>query len=202
MRPHLFKLASLAALLIALVVGGLLATGAQAARDDLRERGKLTFDVSENMAPLPQGRFAFDEEPVHPDGLPAYGNSFITMGYIYPAGTLDGGVSGVKPDGSPEFPNKVIGEWICRGWFIGDGARTKSGPMVVTTQIFNFGREYGNATLVTDGYELADVGKVIERAITGGTGPYRLARGEARQTLLGLNATEGVKLRLEVNVDR
>jgi hypothetical protein len=33
-------------------------------------------------------RFAFDEAPVHEDGLPAYDNSFITQGYTYEYGTL------------------------------------------------------------------------------------------------------------------
>ena len=47
---------------------------------------------------------------------------------------------------------------------------------------------------VLESYELADVGIAIERAITGGTGPYAGARGEAEQTFLGFNATEGVNL--------
>jgi hypothetical protein len=29
--------------------------------------------------------------------MPAYGNAFITQGYIYPAGTLEGGVEGTLP---------------------------------------------------------------------------------------------------------
>jgi hypothetical protein len=47
---------------------------------------------------------------------------------------------------------------------------------------------------VLEGYERADVGIAIERTITGGTGPYAGARGEAEQTFLGFTATEGVNL--------
>lgn len=200
MSHRFIKLATLFAFLFTVLIGGLAVTGVEAAKDDKQRKQPFVFDISENMAPLPKGRFAFQAEPVHPDGLPAYGNPFITMGYIYPAGTLDGGKGGVNADGSPEFPEKVIGEWVCRGWFVGDGGKTQSGPMVVTTQIFNFGKEYGETMLVMDGYELADVDKPIKRAITGGTGRYQQARGQATQTLLGLNETQGVMLRLEVTI--
>jgi hypothetical protein len=108
----------------------------------------------------------------------------------------------VKEDGTvaPEFPDKVIGEWTCRGWFIGNGAKTVTGPWVITTQFYNCGDEYGDVTLVTEGYEIADLNEAIERAITGGTGRYKAARGEEDQTLLGFNASEGVNLRFELSV--
>jgi hypothetical protein len=154
--------------------------------------GVLRVDVAENM-----GYFAWDPDLTYDDGMPAYGNSFITRGYIYPAGTLTES-NGVNADGSPEFPDQVLGEWVCRGWFVGEGARTTGGPMVVTTQLYNFGDELGTAMIVTDGYELADVGVQIARAITGGTGQFVGAAGEARQTFLGFNASEGVNLQLEL----
>ena len=75
-------------------------------------REQLQFDVAESGP-----RFVFDEAPILESGLPAYGNSFVTQGFIYPHGTLDG-TNGVFADGSPEFPDKVIGEWTCRGFFI------------------------------------------------------------------------------------
>jgi hypothetical protein len=157
--------------------------------------GTIAFDVSEDMT-----RFAFAAEPVHDDGMPAHGNPFITQGYIYPAGTLDG-ANGVNPDGSPEFPDKVLGEWTCYGYFVGEAAHAKTGPMVITTQIYNFGEELGEATLVTNGYELADVEVPVLRAITGGTGPFQAARGQAEQQFLGFNATEGVVLTYELQVE-
>ena len=157
--------------------------------------GVLRFDVAENM-----NNFAWDPDLTYDDGMPAYGNSFITRGYIYPAGTLSES-NGVNADGSPEFPDQVLGEWVCRGWFVGEGARTASGPMVITTQLYNFGGELGTAMIVSDGYELADVGVEIARAITGGTGRFVGASGEARQTFLGFNASEGVNLQYELALE-
>ena len=91
---------------------------------------------------------------------------------------------------------------------IGNGAETTSGPWVITTQLYDFYKEPGFAdgkqstrtNLVTDGYELADIGIEATRAITGGTGRFKKARGEARQTLLGFNASEGVNLRYRIRV--
>jgi hypothetical protein len=156
--------------------------------------GQLRFDVAEDMT-----KFAVAPAPRDDDGLPVYGNAFVTQGYIYPYGTLSGG-NGVLADGSPEFPDKVLGKWVCRGWFVGDFATTTTGEIVVTTQVYTFGSGFDTAMLVTDGFELADVDKQIERAITGGTGPYANAGGEGRQILLGLNASEGVNLRYELDV--
>ncbi len=59
--------------------------------------------------------------------MPAYGNSFVTRGYIYPEGTLDDS-SGVLPNGEPEFLDQVIGEWSCRGWFVGDAHILRMDP--------------------------------------------------------------------------
>ena len=171
-----------------------------AANAAMAQRGTTTvleFDVAEDMT-----RFVFDKDVTHPDGMPKHGSAFITQGYIYPKGTLSCGeqCTGVNPDGSPQFPEKVLGEWTCRGYFVGEGAAAKTGPMVITTQLYNFGAELGNETLVSEGYELADVGVAIERAITGGTGTYRNARGDGEQTMLGFNATEGVSLRMKLDV--
>ncbi len=157
--------------------------------------GMLRFDISENAL-----MFVFDPDLVHEDGLPAYGATFITRAYIYPAGTLTAD-NGVNADGSPEFPDQVLGIWICRGWFVGDGMRTTTGAMLATSQIYDFGNVLGAATLTSDGHELADVGVAISRAVTGGTGPFMGARGEARQTLIGLNATEGVNLQIELEYE-
>ncbi len=161
------------------------------------QRTHLKFDVAEDMT-----RFAFDESKTFEDGLPAHGSSFITQGYIYEYGTLSDS-NGVLPDGSPEFPDKVIGSWVCRGWFVGDAAHATEGVWVVTTQILNFGEEYGRTTIITEGYESAVFGESLARAITGGTGEYVGAKGEANQVLLGFNeGTEGVNLRFELDVTR
>jgi len=172
-------------------------SGALAHDDDIKtNRTVLKFDVAEIGS-----RFFPDDEPLV-DDLPAYGNSFITQGLIYPFGTLNES-NGVLPDGTPEFPDKVIGRWTCFGWHVADAATAVTGPAVVTTQIYEFADTPGRVSFVTDGFELAfgDVGVPIQRAVTGGTGPYSKARGEARQTFLGFpNTSGGVNLRFTVNV--
>ena len=158
-------------------------------------RWRLRFEVAEDGT-----HFVWDPDLVFDDDMPAYGASFITHGYIYPAGTLTES-NGVKADGSPEFPDQVLGEWICRGWFAGEGLRTMTGAMVITSQLYNFGDELGTAMIASDGYELANVGQEIARAVTGGTGQFATANGEARQTLIGMNATQGVNLQYELALE-
>ncbi|MEA2524252.1 MAG: hypothetical protein QOF73_1479 [Thermomicrobiales bacterium] len=188
----------LLALLAIVVVIGLAALGGPASGQGTSDgpAQTLRFDVAEDMS-----RFVFDQTVAFEDGMPKHGSPFITQGYIYEAGTLSGG-NGVLEDGSPEFPDKVIGEWTCRGWFVGEGAHAKTGPMVITTQLYNFGEGLGDETIVSEGYELADVGVVIQRAITGGTGEYTGIEGEVKQTFLGFNASEGVNLTFEVEFAR
>jgi hypothetical protein len=196
-KPNLFNVrrnvlmiakVSLRSLLLAVFAAATLTTGAA-----LAETKVIEFDVAEDAT-----RFAFDEDQfVFEDGLPAYGNHFVTQGYIYPPGTLTAS-TGVFENGDPEFPDLVIGEWTCRGVFIGDGAKTVSGPWVITTQFYDLGDGH---TVASEGLELADIGVAIARGITGGTGPFKNATGEAVQTLLGFNLTEGVNLRFKLEVD-
>ena len=152
----------------------------------------LDIEIAENGT-----RFIPDETPVFDDGLPAAGAEFITEGYIYPAGTLtceDNECNGVLENGDPEFPDLVMGTWICRGWHINDGGHTERGPWVVTTQIYDFGETAGNKTIVTDGFEGPEYDTVITRAIVGGTGQYSNVRGVQTQELLGWNGSIGVGL--------
>ena len=152
-------------------------------------------------------RFVIDEAPVFDDGFPAHGNAFITQGYIYPAGTLTDS-NGVNPDGTPEFPDEVIGEWSCSGYFIGEGAHATEGAWVYTTQLFAFGddADTGAETIVVTGYEGAEVGAIVTGAITGGTGDYATASGEADQELLGINnpdlPTMGINKTVELTIER
>jgi len=163
----------------------------------------IEVDIVENPR-----KFSFDETPVFEDGSPAYGSEFITQGFIYPKGTLEIG-DGVDADGNPQFPDLVMGTWFCRGWHVGNGARTETGPAVITNQIFNFGEKFGAKTITTDGLELADIGEPVKRAITGGTGHFKRAKGEQVQILEGLNQFEteqgallGVKLQVKLKVYR
>jgi hypothetical protein len=147
------------------------------------------FDVAEDLS-----RFVYDEAPVFDDNMPAYGNAFVTQGYVYPAGTLDGGIEGTKPDGSPAFPDKIIGTWTCDGYYVGDGFRTQTGTVVITRQVIVF--DDGDI-LITQGPELAETGVAVVRAVTGGTGDYLHAPGELRQILLGMSDGYGVRLQME-----
>jgi hypothetical protein len=155
----------------------------------------VEFDVSEDMT-----RFVFDKDVAYEDGLPKDGSAFITRGYLYPVGTLNGDGDGVNKDGSPQYPEKLIGEWICQGYMINEAGHAKGGVWVVSTQFFQVGNTPGAETIVSQGYELADVGVAINRAITGGTGQYQDARGSGQQTMLGLNQSEGVNLRVKLEV--
>lgn len=152
-----------------------------------------SFDLAENAV----GKFVIDEAPVSEDGMPKYGLAFVTAGYIYPAGTLDGS-NGVNPDGTAEFPALVMGTFYCKGYFTADSTPDAQGPIVLTTQVFDFGDRPGEMTMTTEGLESATVGEEIKRAVTGGTGVYRNRRGEIGQTLLGVNGSGGVNLSIRV----
>ncbi|MEM7309146.1 MAG: hypothetical protein AAF682_20850 [Planctomycetota bacterium] len=148
-----------------------------------------TFDVAMD------GTSFFFEGDTTPSGVPAKGTPFVVEGYIYPEGTFEkyGPLSGVNLDGSPEFPEEVLGLWSCRGWHLLDGD-APSGPVVVTNQYFDFSPERpGAQTIVTDGIELADFDVTFERAITGGTGRFRNLQGAHTQTYVGgdVSATGG-----------
>jgi hypothetical protein len=154
----------------------------------------MSFEVAEDGT-----RFVFSQERLFEDGMPQYGTPFVTQGYLYPVGTLNGS-NGALADGSAEFPDKVIGEWTCYGWMIGDGGHTESGKWVVSTQIYQFNEEYDNAIVITDGFEVADLNVPIARTITGGTGQFLGAVGEQVQTLLGFTEQMGVNLTVELNI--
>lgn len=152
--------------------------------------GPRSFDVAEDLS-----RFVWAESPVFEDGMPAYGNVFVTEGYIYPAGTLDGGIEGTLPDGSPAFPELVIGKWICDGVFVGEGMRTEEGVLLISRQTYLFA---DGDILVTQGPELVDENVPFQRAVTGGTGDYANAGATMTQTLLGMSEGHGVRLQIEL----
>ena len=152
----------------------------------------MHFDVAEDHT-----RFVFAPAPVHDDGEPAYGNPFVTQGYIYPAGFLKPGVDGVLKNGEPAFPDKVLGTWTCDGWFVADGVKTKTGTWLISRQVYEFAN---GDILISQGPEVADQGKPSKRAITGGTGEYRSIDGVVIQTLLGFTENMGVEARFEIAV--
>jgi hypothetical protein len=156
--------------------------------------GVLRFDVSENGIP-----YVWAGQPELVDGRPANATPFYTYGYIYPEGTLTES-NGVLPDGSPEFPDKVLGQWICYGWWVGDADHAGRTASWLTSHVVNFGGEWGEATLVSEGFSIDELDVPLQRAIVGGTGPYAGALGVQMETNLGFNATNGINVRYEVRL--
>lgn len=124
---------------------------------------------------------------------PIRGTTFVTEGYLYADGTLtcdEGACDGVVYDAdgnpAPEFPDQVVGTWTCYGTFTGD-ATTTTGPLLVSTQYYDLGDGPGADMIATSGWELADIGVPVSRAITGGTGDHAGASGVQIQTILGFN---------------
>ncbi|MEM9955476.1 MAG: hypothetical protein AAF846_27995 [Chloroflexota bacterium] len=162
------------------------------AQSDNIEMDNMVFEIAEDG-----NRFIFDDQNLFDDGMPAYGSAFVTQGYIYPEGTLNGS-NGVLENGDPEFPDAVLGTWTCYGWMIGDGARTETGEWVVSTQIYQFN---DGSSIITNGFEIVDFDVPYIRAVTGGTGDYRGITGEQIQTLRGFTDTMGVNITVEFQLD-
>ncbi len=144
------------------------------------------FDVAEDHT-----RFVFAETPVHESGMPAHGNPFVTQGYIYPAGTLAGNTAGVLEDGSPAYPDEVLGTWTCDGWFVGEGGDATSGVWLISRQVMQLNTD---EVVITQGTEIADVNVPNLRPITGATGDYAEIEGAMSQTLLGFTEFMGVNV--------
>lgn len=195
-------------LCLALVAVTMIIPGTARSDDDERRFHRWYINTGFDVAEI-GSRFEPDDAPFE-GGLPAYGNSFITQGYIYPAGTLeacdDPGIQcqGVNPDGSPQWPERVIGSWTCFGWHVADAATATSGAAVVTTQIYEFSDTPGKVSFVTDGFELAfGDNSPVRRAVTGGTGPLSRVRGQVVQTYLGFaNQSGGVNLAFRTQMSK
>ncbi|MEM9426205.1 MAG: hypothetical protein AAGA06_05840 [Pseudomonadota bacterium] len=135
------------------------------------------FDVAEDHT-----RIHMAAEPVHENGMPAHGNAFLSQGYIYPEGTLADGTVGVLEDGSPAFPELVLGTWTCDGYFVGEGGNATTGVWVISRQVFAFN---DGSTLVTQGTEIADIGTPNLRPVTGASGDFAGTDSGLIQTMLG-----------------
>lgn len=187
---------------------------ARATRSAARAETKiLRFDVAEDAT-----RFVFDDEsvfedwPGNEDNVPVQGSDFATQGYLYPRGTLDGR-NGVRDNGDPEFPERVIGRWTCRGVYLGAAPGIAGGPSVKTTQCYQLGDattgwvacwptswvmaaqscDVGNED--TDSRERLGLARVpIQRNLIGYSSRLQTAM-VAAQRLLGFNLTGGVNLR-------
>ncbi len=139
----------------------------------------MAFDVAEDHT-----RIFMADAPLHENGMPAHGNAFVSQGYIYPAGTLEAETTGVLADGSPAFPDLVLGTWTCDGYFVGEGANATTGVWVISRQVFAFN---DGDTIITQGTEIVDAGVENLRPISGSTGDYGDIDSDVVQTLLGFN---------------
>ena len=149
----------------------------------------------------------------HPMANPKFGDTFMQEGLMYEGGTLakncNGDGCGLKPDGSPEFPEAVIGKWTCYGTFVGNGAATGQGTWVYTTQVYEFDAEKlepnifapGEHAIVSLGPERNDLATPWSRAISGGYGRFRSALGQVVQTKIGLNPTTCENFTFDFKVD-
>ena len=162
-------------------------SAAEAVAQVTAEDGVLRFDVAENGT-----LFTWSGNPELVDGFPTGVFSYVTQGYIYPAGTLDAS-NGVLADGSPEFPDQVIGHWSCYGWWL-------DASVQLNTHLFNFGPAWGAAMLTSEGYSIGDLNVPVERALTGGSGQFANASGGQVETLLGINASNGGTFRYEIHI--
>lgn len=180
MKRVLRTLVMLAVVLASLVVGP-----SQAAA----QSKKLTFgvDVSEDFT-----QFVFI--PVHPDDvIPLRGSMFLTIGNVFPSGTIKG-------DGHDFDPNSPgsIGTWTCNGVMLVDADQIPDAPIWVDTRQ-RFKLPDDTKSLTSDGFE----GSVLQlRTVTGGTGDYQGYVGEQQQEFLGFNIVGGVNLRITFTLTR
>lgn len=115
------------------------------------------------------------------------GSPFYVEGWIYPAGTIPEG------DGFIPTEDSAIGIWLCRGHLLISPGRED--PHVATLQEYYLGDvisddPIGASLLASQGVEGRNLDRwSAERIVTGGTGPYRGARGQVTQSQIGFNAT-------------
>jgi hypothetical protein len=132
-------------------------------------------------------------------GALARGNTFIVSGKIFRTGTLHAGGDFGGGAGNPSGPEAAnpIGTWVCRGTFNLDIGDIAAGgfPHVTSTQVFTF--DSGDV-IVTEGPE---GGAEVLRAVVGGAGALRHARGEVVETPLGVNTSNLFNVRMRFRLD-
>ncbi len=138
-----------------------------------------SFDVAED-----QTSFVFFpiDEGLNHQAADVHFHQFATQGYIYPAGTLADGFSGVTEQGHPAYPDKVIGTWSSNGWNVANGMQATTGMWQITRQKFEF---VSGDILIIKGPEKISPTTTITRQIIGGTGEFANATGVLLQEFLG-----------------
>jgi hypothetical protein len=115
------------------------------------------------------------------------GSEFVVEGRIYRRGTIPPG------DGFDPFSKPSIGLWVCTGWVLLHPDR--SSPEQFSWQLFAVGEfkpgeRHPRNMLMSLGFDSSQPPDAVnERALTGGTGKYRGARGAHLLFHLGHNTT-------------
>jgi hypothetical protein len=120
--------------------------------------------------------------------------SFIVEGFIYKKGTFEnfGNNCGIKPNGSPEYLDRLIGKWMCKGWYINRGLDTKTGNYIDSTHTYELDTKTAlSRILMSNGKEKIDMQDPFDRVLCPGLGAYSKVRGgSVIQTNVGINNTE------------
>lgn len=115
------------------------------------------------------------------------GSEFVVEGRIYRRGTIPPG------DGFDPFSKPSIGLWVCTGWVLLHPDR--SSPEQFSWQLFAVGefkpgQRHPRNMLMSLGFDSSQPPDAVnERALTGGTGKYRGAKGAHLLFHLGHNTT-------------
>lgn len=119
--------------------------------------------------------------------------SFIVEGHIYKKGTFEyyGFESGIKSSGAPEFLDRLMGKWTCKGWYINRGPETKTGYYIDSTHTYELdSRTALSRILTSNGKEKIEMHESFSRVLCSGMGSYsKVKGGNVTQTNVGINQT-------------
>lgn len=119
--------------------------------------------------------------------------SFIVEGHIFKKGTFEyqGYNSGITEEGSPEFLERLIGRWVCKGWYLNKGPETKTGHYIDSTHTYELDNQTALSRILTsNGKEKIDMNEPFNRVLCSGQGSYsRVKGGSVSQTNVGINET-------------
>jgi len=175
------------------ITGSLLQTSKRSKREtkDRYEKYDLEFDICCNGH-----SFRDLNGDANDDGLNYNKKSVMVEGYIYKKGTFEyyGYESGVKVDGKPEFLERLIGKWICKGWYINKGKEATTGHYI--DSIHTYDLDSGTSlsrVLESSGKEMIDLHTPFNRMLSPGKGAYsRVKGGNVIQINVGTNKTQSL----------
>ncbi len=167
--------------LVAGAVGGVSVAAASGGRGS--RRNNVEFDVACLGETWRDAPFNFAEDEGDFRGQP-----FSVEGWVYPAGHI-----ATPGDGFVPGPDEAIGRWLCMGSTLVHARRIE--PHAQSTQQFVFAPMSGEELFAADNLTTSGTEGTFEtnqtaiRSISGGTGKYLGATGEARQVVNGFNTS-------------